>query len=70
MQKQLKFASDRRLNLHYFVMQAGYWAMFAAFCGYQTALLLGRGIGSMAYALRSAERRVGEESRSRRSADR
>ena len=46
MQKQLKFASDRRLNLHYFVMQAGYWAMFAAFCGYQTALLLGRGFSN------------------------
>lgn len=24
-------------------MMAGYWAMFAAFCGYQTAMLLGRG---------------------------
>ena len=46
MDKPLKFASDRRLNLHYFVMQAGYWAMFAAFCGYQTALLLGRGFSN------------------------
>lgn len=35
--------SQRRLDLQYMVMQAGYWAMFAAFCGYQTALLLERG---------------------------
>ena len=27
-------------------MQAGYWAMFAAFCGYQTALLLDRGFSN------------------------
>ncbi len=43
MDRPLKFASDRRLNLHYIIMQAGYWAMFAAFCGYQTAMLLERG---------------------------
>lgn len=35
--------SDRRLNDHYIWMQIGFWAMFAAFCGYQTALLLARG---------------------------
>ena len=35
--------SQRRLDYQYIVMQAGYWAMFAAFCGYQTALLLDRG---------------------------
>ena len=35
--------SRRRLNIQYIIMQAGYWAMFAAFCGYQTALLLERG---------------------------
>lgn len=35
--------SRRRLNVQYVIMQAGYWAMFAAFCGYQTALLLERG---------------------------
>ncbi len=46
MDRPLKFASDRRLNIHYIVMQAGYWAMFAAFCGYQTAMLLGRGFSN------------------------
>ena len=35
--------SERRLDLQYMIMQAGFWAMFAAFCGYQTALLLERG---------------------------
>ena len=35
--------SHRRLDLQYMIMQAGFWAMFAAFCGYQTALLLDRG---------------------------
>lgn len=35
--------SQRRLDLQYIIMQAGFWAMFAAFCGYQTALLLERG---------------------------
>ena len=35
--------SQRRLDYQYMIMQAGYWAMFAAFCGYQTALLLERG---------------------------
>lgn len=35
--------SQRRLDVQYMIMQAGFWAMFAAFCGYQTALLLERG---------------------------
>ena len=38
--------SERRLNVQYAVMQAGYWAMYAAFCAYQTALLLSRGFSS------------------------
>lgn len=35
--------SVRRLNVHYFVIQMGFWAMYAAICGYQVALLQGRG---------------------------
>ncbi len=38
--------SARRLDYHYFAMQAGFWSMFASVCGYQTALLLGRGFTS------------------------
>lgn len=38
--------SIRQLNIRYAILQAGYWAMFAAFGGYQTALLLGRGFSS------------------------
>lgn len=38
--------SHRRLDNHYIIMQIGYWAMFAAFCGYQTALLLSRGFSN------------------------
>jgi len=38
--------SVRRLNYHYFAMQAGFWSMFASICGYQAALLLGRGFTS------------------------
>jgi len=34
---------QRRLNLHYIALQAGFWAMFAAICGYQASLLQGRG---------------------------
>ena len=33
----------RRLDLHYIALQAGFWAMFAAICGYLTPLLQGRG---------------------------
>ena len=36
-------SSARRLNYHYFAIQMGFWAMFAAICGYQVALLQGRG---------------------------
>ncbi len=35
--------SLRRLNIHYALMQTGYWAMYASICAYQTALLLERG---------------------------
>lgn len=38
--------SSRRLNYQYFLMQMGFWAMFAAICAYQTALLLGRGFSN------------------------
>lgn len=33
----------RKLDLHYIALQAGFWAVFAAICGYQAALLQGRG---------------------------
>ena len=33
----------RRLDYHYIAMQAGFWAMFAAVCAYQAALLTARG---------------------------
>jgi len=36
----------RRLNAHYIALQAGFWAMFAAICGFQAALLLHRGFSS------------------------
>ena len=35
--------SLRRLETHYIVMQAGFWAMFAAICAFQAALLYARG---------------------------
>lgn len=35
--------SNERLDHHYILMQMGFWAMFAAFSGYQAALLLARG---------------------------
>ena len=38
--------SFRRLDAHYILMQAGFWAMFAAICCYQAALLLGRGFSN------------------------
>ena len=38
--------SLRRLNGMYALLQVAYWAMFASFAGYQTALLLGRGFSS------------------------
>lgn len=38
--------SNRRLDNHYILMQVGFWAMYGAFCGYQTALLLSRGFSN------------------------
>ena len=38
--------SLRRVNVLYTLVQLTYWAAFAAFAGYQTALLLGRGFSS------------------------
>ena len=38
--------SLRRVNALYTMVQLTYWAAFAAFAGYQTALLLGRGFSS------------------------
>ena len=35
--------SVRRLDYHYMAMQIGFWAMFAAICAYQAALLTSRG---------------------------
>ena len=42
--------SLRRLDGHYMAMQAGFWAMFAAVCAYQTALLLDRGFSKIGRA--------------------
>lgn len=39
---QMSTPDARRLDLHYIALQAGFWAMFAAICGYQAALLQGR----------------------------
>ncbi len=41
-----KLPSLRRVNVMYTLVQLAYWSMFAAFAGYQTALLLGRGFTS------------------------
>ena len=41
-----KSPSFLRLDLHYMVMQAGFWAMFGAICAYQAALLLDRGFSN------------------------
>jgi len=38
--------SSRRLNAHYIALQSGFWAMFAAICGFQAALLQARGFSS------------------------
>lgn len=38
--------SHNRLSWHYMALQAGFWAMFAAVCAYQAALLAGRGFTS------------------------
>ena len=39
-----EFPSLRRLNVSYTLVHVVYWAMFAIFAGYQTSLLLGRGL--------------------------
>lgn len=39
----LPMPSTRRLDYHYIAMQIGFWAMFAAVCAYQAALLTERG---------------------------
>ena len=38
--------SYRRIDLHYILLQAGFWAMFASICAYQAALLLERGFSN------------------------
>lgn len=48
--------SARRLDFHYIAMQAGFWAMFAGVCAYQTALLLNRGFSNSAIGLITAIR--------------
>ena len=35
--------SSRRINLHYFGMQAAFWSSYAAVCAYHVSLLLARG---------------------------
>lgn len=41
-----KLPSLRRINVLYCLLHIAYWAAFASFVGYQTALLLGRGFSS------------------------
>ena len=48
--------SLRRVNVLYTLVQLTYWAAFAAFSGYQTALLLGRGFSSGAAGVFAAVR--------------
>ena len=43
---ELRLPSPRRVNVMYALVQMTYWSLFAAFSGYQTALLLGRGFSS------------------------
>lgn len=38
--------SSRRVNAAYFMLQIWFWGMMAAFTGYQTAIVLGRGFSS------------------------
>lgn len=56
MELQRKNPSFRRLDLHYIVMQAGFWAMFASIVAYQTALLLERGFTNGEAGLMTAVR--------------
>ena len=56
MELQRKNPSFRRLDLHYILMQAGFWAMFASIVAYQTALLLERGFTNGEAGLMTAVR--------------
>ena len=56
MELQQKAPSFRRLDYHYIVMQAGFWAMFASIVAYQTALLLERGFSNGEAGLMTAVR--------------
>ena len=56
MEEQQKRPSFRRLDYHYIVMQAGFWAMFAAIVAYQTALLLERDFSNGEAGLMTAVR--------------
>ena len=56
MELQRKTPSVRRLDLHYILMQAGFWAMFASIVAYQTALLLERGFTNGEAGLMTAVR--------------
>ena len=56
MEQQQKQPSFRRLDYHYIVMQAGFWAMFASVVAYQTALLLERGFTNGEAGLMTAVR--------------
>ena len=42
----MKSYSLRRLDGHYIAMQMGFWAMYAAVCAYQAALLQHRGFSN------------------------
>ena len=35
--------SSRRINIHYFAMQAGFWSIYAAVCAYHVSLMMARG---------------------------
>ena len=39
----MRLPSTRRINLHYFAMQAGFWSIYAAVCAYHVSLLMARG---------------------------
>ena len=56
MDEQHNRPSFRRLDCHYIVMQAGFWAMFAAIVAYQTALLLERDFSNGEAGLMTAVR--------------
>ena len=43
--------TQRRANVIFCLLQVGYWGMFAAFCGFQTAIILDRGFRQSAAGL-------------------